>query len=331
MKRALLIRFSSLGDVILVSSVFKALKENGFEAELLTFKPFGELFKGHPYLKRVIEVEKEELKKVSQIKRLARELSDYDLLFDLHGVLRSRLFTLFSPVKSYLYPKKSFLRRAMTVFKPLKAKWLFVPELYAQALRKAGLEVKNPRPFIPIKEEEKERVRVLYGTRLAVIAPGAKWPAKRYPIEKFKEVAKKLIDKGFTVLAVGGKEEKTLGEALQEVGVFNLCGQLSLRESLAAVGSSQVVISNDSAVVHMARAVKTPVVAIFGPTHPALGFAPYPDEGVALSRNLPCSPCSLHGKTGCRNRKCLEIEPEKVVSAALTLVESFRRGGTSET
>ena len=133
----------------------------------------------------------------------------------------------------------------------------------------------------------------------------------------------------FSVVVVGGKGERELGNYFKEKAeAVNLCGKLSLRESLAVISLSTGVISNDSAVVHMARAVKTPVLAIFGPTHPALGFAPYPDEGIALTRNLPCSPCSVHGKTRCRKQRCFDIPPEEIVDRFTSLLESTQKGVT---
>ena len=321
--RALVIRLSSLGDTILVSSVLPALKERGWEVELLTFRPFGELFKGQPFLKRVIEVEKEELTGFSRIKGFAQRLKGYDAAFDLHDNLRTKILRRYLNFPVYTYKKRSFLRRIMTVFKPFKAKWLFVPELYAEVFKKAGVEIKNPRPYLKVEEGALKRVkeRVKGKKNLIALATGARWESKAYPTEKFKRVAELLVKEGFTPVAVGGKEEREKGRALEEVGAVNFCGELSLTESLALISLCRGVVSNDSAVVHMARAVKTPVVSIYGPTHPALGFAPYPDEGKALTLNLPCSPCSLHGKTRCKERRCFEIPPERVVRELQSVIK----------
>ncbi|WP_456342920.1 glycosyltransferase family 9 protein [Thermovibrio sp.] len=313
--RALIIRLSSLGDVILVSSVLPALKEKGWEVELLTFKPFGELFKNQPFLKRVIEVEKEELTGLKRIKKFTRKLEGFDAAFDLHDTLRTKILRHYLGFPVYTYRKRSFLRRVITIFKPFKAKWLFVPELYAEVFRKVEVEIKNPRPYLKVDGEALRKVgKKIKGLKNPVaVAPGARWEGKAYPIERFKKVAELLVKEGFTPIAVGGREEREKGKALEEAGAVNLCGELSLKESLALISLCRGVISNDSAVVHMARAVKTPVLSIYGPTHPAFGFAPYPDEGKALTLNLPCSPCSIHGKTRCRERKCFEIPPERVV------------------
>jgi len=321
--RALVIRLSSLGDVILVSSVLSPLRRAGFKVDLLTYAPFGELYKGDSRVSRVIEVKREELKNFSDLKELAKELSGYSLAFDLHSTLKTRLLTRFFSFPVYTYKKHALLRRLMTVFKPLKSKWLFVPELYADALRKAGIEVKNPRPEIAVSEKERKKVRkYLPPSPFVVVAPGARWEAKRYPLEKFLAVVLNLKERGFSLVSIGGKEDWEVGKFLEEkAGAFNLCGKLTLRESLAVISLSSGVISNDSAVLHMGRAVKVPVLAIFGPTHPAFGFAPFKDEGTALTRNLPCSPCSLHGKTRCRERICFDIPPEEVVENFLSLLK----------
>lgn len=320
--RALVVRFSSLGDVILTTSVLPALKRAGFEVHFLTFKPFGEVLRGQPFVDRVVEVGRSSLRSYSEIKSFAEELPNYDVGFDLHDVLRTKLLRRLVPFKFYTYPKRALLRRLMVVFKPFKAKWLYVPDLYAEALRRAGIEVRNPRPLLEVRKEALERVSPLVPENAVVVAPGAKWETKRYPLTKFVEVVELLKVKGFTPVVVGGREEVELGKVLQERGALSFCGKLSITESIAVISLSLGVISNDSAAVHMARAVKRPVVAIFGPTHPAFGFAPYPEEGVALTKNLPCSPCSLHGKTKCKKLRCFEIEPAEVVEKFTSLVES---------
>ena len=322
--KILIIRFSSLGDVILTSSVFEALNKEGIKIHFLTLKNWEELYKNDLRIDKLITVEKEKIKTLNGIKKLSQDLNreNYDYVVDLHNTLKTRILSLFLKSKTVTYKKSSLLRRLMLTFKPFKAKWLFVPELYAETFKKLGIKIKNPRPSIPLTKEEIEKaLRISPKEPFIVIAPGAKWKTKRYPIEKFVEVAKLLKEKGFQTVSIGGKEEQDLGKILnQKAQTINLCGKLSIRESLSVIRISKGVISNDSAVTHMARAVKTKVLTLFGPTHPAFGFAPAEDEGKAITLNLPCSPCSLHGKTRCKKQVCFEIPPEKVVEEMMTLV-----------
>lgn len=323
--KVLIIRFSSLGDVILTSSVFLPLKEAGIEIDLLTLKPWGEIFKNDSRLSKVVEVEKKEVKTLQGLKKLAKKLNEnrYDYIFDLHNNLRSRILSLFLEARVFRYKKSSLLRRLMLIFKPFKSKWLFVPQLYAETFKKIGIEIKNPRPSIPLSQQEVSKIFPLIPQKpFIVIAPGAKWEGKRYPVKKFAEISRLLNKKGFSVAVVGGKEDYHLGEKISEnSNAVNLCGKLTLRESLAVISQAKGAISNDSAVVHMARAVKTPVAVIFGPTHPAFGFAPAPDEGIVITKNLPCSPCSLHGKTECKRKECFNITPEVVVENLMKIVK----------
>ncbi len=318
--KVLVIRFSSLGDVILCTSVLPALKERGFKVDFLTFKPFGEILEKQPFVNRVIEVERGKLKSISSIRELSSKLKGYDFALDLHDVLRTKVLRTFLPFKTYVYNKHALLRRLMVVFKPFKSKWLYVPELYGKALEKAGIEVKRPRPVLFPDSKLVKRFKEIVPENSVAVSPAAKWKSKRYPLEKFVKLTEILKSAGFTPVVVGGKEEKEIGEIFEKTGILNFCGKLSLKESLAVISLCKAVVSNDSAVVHMARALKVPVVSIFGPTHPAFGFAPAEDEGVALTLNLPCSPCSLHGKTGCADRKCFNIPPEKIAEVTLSLI-----------
>jgi len=155
--KVLIIRLSSLGDVILVSSILSPLKRAGVKVDLLTYVPFGELYRKDNRISRIIEVEKKHLKGPSAIRKLSEKLSSYDCVFDLHATLKTRLLTRHLPFPVYTYKKHSILRRLMTVFKPLKAKWLYDPELYAEPFKKIGITIENPRPEIPVLPEEKKK------------------------------------------------------------------------------------------------------------------------------------------------------------------------------
>ncbi len=322
--KLLLVRFSSLGDVILVSSLLSPLEERGVVVDLLTFKPFGEVFKGDGRLRNLIQLDRKSLRSLSSLKQLSKEIDSrkYDYVVDLHRNLRTFFLRAFSRTCWIGFKKRSFLRRLMVVFKPFKAQQLYVPSLYTEALKRIGIEINNPVPFIPVDGKEINNVRkLLPESPFIVIAPGARWESKRYPIERFRRVAELMRDFGYSVVAVGGREDRDWGERITAGIGLNLCGRLSLRESMAVMRLSAGVISNDSAAVHMARAVKTPVVVIFGPTHPSFGFAPSSEEGKAVTLNLPCSPCSLHGRTSCKERRCFDISPERIAEEMLSLIK----------
>jgi heptosyltransferase-2 len=159
--------------------------------------------------------------------------------------------------------------------------------------------------------------------RLVAIAPGTLWNTKRWPVGRFAQLTGILAAKGFGILLIGGKEDAGLCEELRLSSgsdvVMNLAGKLTLLQSAEAIRRSVVLVCNDSAPMHLAVAVRTPVVALFGATVPAFGFSPYGERDIVLETlGLPCRPCSIHGGKVCPigTFECmLNIRPESVAKA----------------
>jgi heptosyltransferase-2 len=148
------------------------------------------------------------------------------------------------------------------------------------------------------------------------LAPGSIWGTKRWPY--YAELARAL---DVAVVAVGGPEDAALGQHVAAAApgrTFSAAGKLSLRESAAVIERSAVLVTNDSAPLHLATGVGTPVVAIFGPTVPAFGFAPTgPRDVVVEHPDMPCRPCSSHGPQACPlgHHRCMtELGPDRVAA-----------------
>ncbi|NPB05953.1 MAG: glycosyltransferase family 9 protein [Aquificae bacterium] len=323
----LLFRLSSLGDVVLTSSLFDPLLEAGYRPVLITAEPYGNLFADDRRVE-VWEVPKKGFfKNLPRLLERVRRLSPAAVL-DLHANLKGRVFrTLADAPLKVSYDKRSLFRRFCVLLNRaglagrLKGKAFWVPQAYAETLRILGLEVSRPRPKILTDAERTEetlRRLGLSGRRFVALGVGARYRKKRYP--HFRKLAELFLREGFEVVLVGDRTDRW--ETRGWEGVRNLCGELSPVESLRVLGAAELFVGNDSGAAHMARAVGTPVAVVFGGTHPCLGFAPYPDEGKVVFKNLPCSPCDLHGRGFCkRNFECLEIPPERVLEEALSLLE----------
>ena len=133
---------------------------------------------------------------------------------------------------------------------------------------------------------------------IVALAPGAAWPTKRWPIAYFRALASKLVQSGAQVVIVGDSSVQGAMDGIS--GVIDLAGKTTLRQAAAIIARSNVVISNDSAPVHLASLQHVPVVALFGPTVPEFGFAPFgPNVQVIERANLACRPCSAHGSERC--------------------------------
>jgi len=303
MKKILIIRLSSLGDVVLASSVIEPLYNAGFEIDFLTFKPFDELFIKDYRVNKVIAVSKENLKSIKDIYNFSKSLK-YDYILDIHFNFRSVLISLFAKGKVLRYNKESIKRRLKMLnpdFNVVKA--------YLKPLESLGIKG-DYRPKIILEKEEIEKLKKILPNNFIAVGVGARYKNKIYPY--FKEFINLIKDEN--VVLVGSKEDKDLFEINQK-NVIDLRGKLTIRESLAVISLAKGVVSNDSAIAHFARAVKTPVLVIYGATHPYLGFAPFKDEGDFIFKGLECQPCDLHGKGSCKrgDLACLDIKPEFVL------------------
>jgi len=324
LKKVLVVRLSSLGDVILASSVIDPLCAKGYNIDFLTFKPFGELFTQDPRINNIYQIDKKELSGISNIKKFAHKLSIYSHIIDLHFNARTIILGMFAKAEIVRYKKNIIRRRIYTT--PIGKK-LLKPDLsfnvlnaYGEALKKLGIKWENFRPSLIITEKEKFKLKKILPERFIVIGTGARYPNKAYPF--FPEVSRLFIDSGINVVLVGSKEDKILDKREYSKEVMDLRGKLSLRESIALISLADATISNDSAVAHMARAVKTPVLMIYGATSPAFGFYPFPDEGRYIYKDIWCQPCDLHGKKPCRfdTTDCLNIPPTVVFDEVLNYV-----------
>ncbi len=158
------------------------------------------------------------------------------------------------------------------------------------------------------------------GRRWCALAPGSVWATKRWPAERFAQLARALIARhNAVVFLIGGSTDAELCAEIQtQVGAFclNLAGVLTLRQSAALLDRCAVLVSNDSAPTHLGAATRCRVLTIFGPTVPAFGFAPFGAGHAVLEKDLSCRPCSSHGSRRCPigTHACmLEISVEEVL------------------
>ncbi|MBN2041473.1 MAG: glycosyltransferase family 9 protein [Spirochaetes bacterium] len=160
--------------------------------------------------------------------------------------------------------------------------------------------------------------------KIVCIAPGSVWETKRWPAEYFSELIHMLAEQRTGIILIGGEEDRKLCDSLAVKGVKNLAGELSILESSAVISMTRVLVCNDSAPLHMASAMKTPAVAIFGATTMALGFGPLSAGSVVIENNtLQCRPCGKHGGRKCPENhfECMVgIKPERVFQAVIKII-----------
>lgn len=211
-------------------------------------------------------------------------------------------------------------------------------ELYLDTLRAVGIEINRPRlEFYPTEGDRRYARGLLEeqtrNNEQAVVVvhpsggvnPGMSISAKRWPPERFSRLADHLIEEGFQVFLVGGLGDEPIAEAVKGAmrsQVLDLTGKLSWGQLGALLEEADLFIGHDTGAMHLAVAVGTPVVAIFGPSDPRM-YGPY-EKGVALWHDVGCNPCFAHGrwKSSCRHFRCIKaVTVEEVLETALALLD----------
>jgi heptosyltransferase-2 len=326
--RILCVRFSSIGDVLLTTPLVRALRRRHPDAELyfVTKRAMAPLVADNPHITRVLALEPGE-----PITALARRLRALDPShgLDLHGSLRSTALRLLVHCRWSGYSKRKLARTALIATKlDLYGKHVPVPERYFEAARALDARPDGGPPEFFLSAAAQQRVtrwlaeHGLDRQPLAALAPGAAHATKRWPIKHWQVLAERLRGAGYSLVAVGGPEDRDLAAALGPT-VASAAGEFTLQETGACLARAAVLVSGDTGVMHMATGVGTPVVALFGPTVEAFGFFPYTERAVVLERNLPCRPCSAMGTERCPlgHHRCLEdVLPDQVAAAVAQLV-----------
>lgn len=340
--KILVIRFSSLGDIILTTPVLDALKENYRDSEIcfLNKQKYQGLFEADLRINSVIYFQPGEKDKgVAGLFRLIKRLNHekFDMVVDLHSNLRSFFIrTLVKAQKKIRYNKRLIPRLQMVYFKKWKTSSVSTVESYLKSLEKIGMKVENGVPRLFVKNEERvwaERFLSGAGFKgeglLIGIAPGAKWDTKKWGKDKFSSVAKKLCqDLPAKILLVGDKNDLNLIEDIKDyVGEKKVIQavDLPLDKLMALIERCEAFISNDSGPMHLASALGVPTIGIFGPTYPGLGFSPSGLKDKIFWAGVECSPCSLHGKKECVREKrfCMdEMMPEEVIQEAKRIIDA---------
>ncbi len=348
-RKILIIRLSSLGDVILATPLLRQLREAYPEAEVdfLVRSDFEEVLRFNPNVSRIISFDKEG--GFTYLRKIRRQIhrSRYDVVLDIHRNLRSRFICsgmglwLFRRTKIYKVRKQQFIRFLLVKFKinlyrKIYGRIIRVWEKYIRAARPIGIEPDKGQPdlFLPAEAEETaERfLNFLSGKqKFAAIAPGAKHFTKRWPANYYAELIRALFDKWkMPSVLVGGKEDVPVSDdiiaLLPEGMAISAMGQFSILETAAIMKNAAIVITNDSGLMHAASAYDGSLIAVFGSTVEELGFFPNsPQAEVIENQGLYCRPCSHIGRSACPEGhfRCMkEIAPREIVQRVGMLIKS---------
>jgi lipopolysaccharide heptosyltransferase I len=326
--KILIIKPSSLGDIIHALPLLKTLRDSFRDAEIDWIISTGlkDVLDGNPLVSKLITFDKDSWKYPSRLPRTVKEITglvrtlrskQYDMVIDLQGLLRSGLMTFFSRS-----PRKIGFREAREgsrIFYNNKISSngsLHAVDRCLEIARYLGIHTTGVEFPLNVDESARKRVRCLTGNLrdYVVISPSARWSTKRWPSEYFGLLISKLSVP--CVITGSRSDDRIVREVLRSSGGkgLNLCAKTDLKELIALIADSKAVVSNDSGPLHIGAALGVPVVALFGPTEPGK-TGPY---GWRENRNLkvvrqdmPCSPCF---RKTCRDPVCMkEIQVETVL------------------
>jgi len=331
----LVIQTSFLGDTVLTTPLLAQLANRG-PVDVVTTPASAALLANHPAVRTVIPYDKRGADRgIRGVLRLARQLrrTGYDLALLAQGSWRSAALATLARIPSRVGFNTSAGRLLYTKRVPYRDDLHHAARLLMLA-RPNGREpsLEELRPSLAPGEKEREQVASLLARhgvsgdeRLVALAPGSVWGTKRWPY--FPELAQLLAPHARVVL-IGSREDAPLAGAITtaEPTAVDAVGELSLLASAELIGRCGVVVTNDSAPLHLASAMGTPTVAIFGPTVPDFGFGPLsPRASVVGEDTLPCRPCDRHGPQQCPlgHHRCMrDVAPALVAERALTLLQT---------
>lgn len=323
MKKFLIIRFSSIGDIVLTTPVIRCLKKQYPESEIhyLTKKSFSSVIASNPHVDKVYSIEKE-------VKEIANELKseNYDFIIDLHKNIRSKQTKAIVKSDSSSFSKLNWEKWLLTNFKIDKMPDVHIVDRYLETLTK--LNVVNDKEGLDFFINPKNEVNELPFPQFVALVIGTAHETKAMTITKMVEVVN-AIDSNFVLIGGPGEKEKA-EEVIRKSNnskLYNACGGFNIEQSASLLNQSDCVITPDTGMMHIASALQKPVISVWGNTVPEFGMYPYIPQNKALVhvvevKGLKCRPCSKIGYPACPKKhfNCIE---QLDVSEIKTLVEKY--------
>ncbi|MEQ1798472.1 MAG: glycosyltransferase family 9 protein [Lacibacter sp.] len=318
----LIIRFSSIGDIVLTTPVVRCLKQQVPDTEIhyLTKFSFHKVIASNPYIDKFYYLQ-------DNLDLLMHELREenYDYIIDLHHNLRTLKIKKELKVKAFSFNKLNIQKWLLTNLKINRMPALHIVDRYLDTVKTFAVtnDGKGLDYFIP-KEEEIQQKDLPHAHSLGYvgIVIGAAHATKKLPVHKLKELCT-LLD--HPIVLLGGPEDRAVGDEITTVDnikIYNACGKFSINESADLVRKAKLIITHDTGLMHIAAAFKKPIISVWGNTVPVFGMTPYyGNNPVPASQfeitDLGCRPCSKIGHDKCPKKhfKCMEQQDVNKIAA----------------
>lgn len=301
--KILIVRFSSIGDIVLTTPVVRCLKKqlSGSEIHFLTKQKFATVVEHNPYIDKLYTTGDALSEVITQLKQ-----ENYDYVIDLHHNLRTLKVKSALGKKSFSFNKLNWEKFLMVNFKINKLPPKHIVDRYFETV--SGLGVTNDKQGLDYFITDTDHVNISEGLPVAfqngyhVLVVGGSYYTKQIPANKLKEICG-LSSKPLVLL--GGKEDSPIADQVYTAfkdKTINLCGKLSLNQSASVIQQAQTVITSDTGLMHIAAAYKKNIISIWGNTIPEFGMGPYlagENSQIWEVKGLSCRPCSKLGYKKC--------------------------------
>ena len=310
-KKILIIRFSSIGDIVLTTPIIRCAKKQlkGTEIHFVTKEAFKSVLIHNPNIDKLYTFKEDVSELYDQLK-----VENYDVLIDLHKNLRSLRLKQKLKVKSFSFNKLNIQKFLAVKLKQInKLPAMHIVDRYFETI--APLGVKNDGEALDyfIHENEKVDVTSLLMSnsqkKYVALVVGGSYYTKKIPLNKLAEICNTVK---LPIIVLGGKEDKVIADELQKKfpQIINTCGQYSINQSASIIKQAEWIITSDTGMMHIASAYNKKIISVWGNTIPEFGMAPYlpnNENKILEVKGLNCRPCSKLGYKRCPKKhfKCM--------------------------
>ncbi|MES2565630.1 MAG: glycosyltransferase family 9 protein [Bacteroidota bacterium] len=309
--KILVVRFSSIGDVVLTTPILRCIKQQVKDVELhyLSKQNFLNVIENNPYVDRFFAIKDSLYEVIPQLKK-----ENYDYVIDLHHNVRTLRLKMALGKKAVSFNKLNFEKFLMVNFKIDKLPKQHIVDRYFETV--APLGVNNDNKGLDHFIHEKDQINILsylpshFHNGYNVLVVGGSYFTKQIPENKLKEICRQSSK---PIVLLGGKDDFEIAERVYHSfsdQTINLCGKLNINQSASIIQQSKTVITSDTGLMHIAAAYKKDIISVWGNTIPEFGMGPYlpgVNSQILEVKNLPCRPCSKLGYHKCPKRhfKCM--------------------------
>ena len=318
--KILVVRFSSIGDVVLTTPVIRCLKQQLPNAEIhyITKKAFEPVLRGNPYIDKLICIDKSASEVVEILKN-----ERYDFVADLHNNIRTLHLKLSLGVKSKAFPKLNPRKLLLTRFKVNMMPDVHIVDRYFEAVKPLG--VRNDGKYCELFLDASDRYVVPedFQNGYVALSLGAQYETKQMPLELITKV---LSGVEMPLVLLGGPTDiarsKELMRLLPGKKMLNLAGEITLRQSAYVLSQAQALLTGDTGLMHIASCFGVKTVSVWGNTVPEFGMYPYaPKENYTIHEvdGLSCRPCSKIGYHSCPRKhfNCMHLQNPELIAGAI--------------